>query len=250
MERRKAKPDMENLNFKSELKKLYPCRIEMHAHTSPVSVCSEIPPEEMMRTYSDIGYDAVVITNHFTESMFDGMSKKEAIDYYINDYEKCAQLSGKYNVKVYLGAEIRFERESSNDYLIYGVDRKILEDAYDYLSSDIRSYRENVKLDKSLFIQAHPFRGAPADASLLDGVEAFNMHHHHNSRIALALRFAKANDFKIITSGSDFHHPNVANDGNAAIRTKKLPSDSFELAKILKSGDYIIDLGPETIVLP
>ena len=241
---------MENINYKSELKKIYPYRIEMHAHTSPVSVCSEIPPEEMMRTYAEIGYDAIVITNHFTKSMFDGMTKNEAIDYYVKDYEDCTSLSEKYKVKVLLGAEIRFESESMNDYLIYGVDRKILEDAYDYLSGDIKTYRENVKLDNSLFIQAHPFRATPADPSLLDGVEAFNMHHHHNSRIALALRFAKKNNIKIITPGSDFHHPDAQNEGNAAVRAKKIPKDSFELAQILKTGDYIIDLGPDTILLP
>ncbi len=241
---------MENIKYKSELKKIYPYRIEMHAHTSPVSVCSEIPPEEMMRTYSEIGYHAIVITNHFTECMFSGMTKKEAIDYYVKDYKDCASLSEKYNVKVLLGVEIRFERESMNDYLIYGADRKILEDAYDYLSGDIKTYRKEIKLDKSLFVQAHPFRATPAAPSLLDGVEAFNMHHHHNSRIALALRFAKENSFSIITAGSDFHHPNAANEGNAAVRTKKIPKDSFELAQILKSGDYIIDLGPDTILLP
>ena len=54
----------------------------------------------------------------------------------------------------------------------------------------------------------------------------------------------------IKTAGSDFHHKGKGHEGVSALRTKTLPKDSFELAKILKSGDYLFEIGGDSIVLP
>ena len=51
--------------IKDMLLKQYPYRIELHAHTYPVSGYSRISPEEMPAILSAKGYDAVVITDHF-----------------------------------------------------------------------------------------------------------------------------------------------------------------------------------------
>ncbi len=239
-------------DIKAFLDTLYPYRIELHAHTSPVSGCSQITPEDMAKTYSGIGYHAVVITNHFNGFMFYGMSKEESLDYYLKDYEDCKALENKYNIKFYLGAEIRFDAQGYNDYLIYGCDRAVLSEAYDYLKDDLRSFREKVKLDKSVFIQAHPFREGlfRAEPELIDGIEIFNLHPGHNSKIGLAAKHAKKCGFKITTAGSDFHHPDREHEGVAAIRTKILPCDSFELAQLLKEGDYLFEIGGSALVLP
>ena len=58
--------NMNTKDLKSKLLKQYKYRIELHAHTSPASGCSEITPKEMVDTYKSLGYDAVTITNHFT----------------------------------------------------------------------------------------------------------------------------------------------------------------------------------------
>ena len=236
-------------NIKEELKQLYPYRIELHAHTSPVSNCSQISPREMAETYYNKGYDAVVITNHFYSAPNE--SKNEKLDWYLSDYEATKSEAEKYNLKVLLGAEIRFW-ENSNDYLIFGVDREILSICYDYLEKGIIQFRNEVKLPDSIFIQAHPFRNNMelVNPDLLDGIEIYNMHPNHNSRVALATRYAKENNIAIKTIGSDFHHPGVGHEAVSALRTKILPTDSFELAKILRSGDYIFEIGEDSIVLP
>lgn len=235
--------------LKNELDSTYKCRIELHAHTSPVSGCSQITPKEMVETYKNLGYTAVVITNHFMYQ--NGKREKEDyIKFFLNDFESAEKYGKELGIKVYLGAEIRFT-ENNNDYLIFGVDQKLLEEIYDYLPYGVENFRKNYIMPDSVFIQAHPMRDGmeKVDPCILDGIEAFNMHPGHNSRIGLVS--VRANEHKnlIVTAGSDYHHPNKKHEGLAAIRTKSLPNDSFSLAKILKEGDYLLEIGRGNIIL-
>ena len=85
---------------------------------------------------------------------------------------------------------------------------------------------------------------------LLDGMETFNMHPGHNASIGKVVKYAKENNLKITTAGGDYHHKNRGHEGVSAIRTKVLPADSFELAEVLKSGDYLFEVGGNALVLP
>lgn len=238
-------------SLKDKLCKEYKYRIEMHAHTLPVSPCGEVSPEELAKIYAGKGYDAVVLTNHFIMFLMDNKPKEQALDEYIESFTRLKTACTEHGLTALLGAEIRFT-ENNNDYLIYGVDRDILSVCYDYLPKGIEVFRSEVKLDKSVFIQAHPFRNGMerVNPDLLDGMETFNMHPGHNAAIGLASRYAKDNGIKIKTVGSDFHHISLGHEGVSALRTKTLPKDSFELAKILKSGDYLFEIGEDSIVLP
>jgi len=233
--------------IKDILSKEYPFRIELHAHTKPVSGCSEILPEEMVKIYNDKGYDGVVITNHFYHSE----NKKEYIDNYLKGFEDTLKAAEGTNLKIYLGAEVRFI-ESPNDYLIYGVDRKILEDCFEYYHEGLAAYRTEITLENSVFVQAHPFRKdmIRAESKYLDGIETLNLHPNHNSSVAIATRYAKEQGFKVKTIGSDFHHKNVGHEAVSALRTRVLPKDSFHIAEILKSGDYCFEIGNDALVLP
>lgn len=241
--------------LKEQLANQYPIRIEMHIHTRPVSKCSEVTPCELADVYGNKGYDAMVLTNHFiypeTTNDGDNVDKETFLETYMEAYRQLTAACEKKGIKVFLGAEIRFT-ENCNDYLIYGVNKEILSTAYDYLPKGIEAYRSNVKLDNSVFVMAHPFRNGISivDPQLLDGVEVFNMHPGHNSRIGIASKFAKRNHIKIKTAGSDFHHVNMDHECVSALRTKHLPKDSFELAQILKSGDYILEIGNDSLILP
>lgn len=236
--------------LKEQLNKEYSFRIEMHAHTRPVSPCSEVSAEELAEIYSGKGYDAIVLTNHYILHLLSGMDKEAAIDYYISAYDELKAACEKHGIKVLLGAEIRFT-ENNNDYLMYGVDREILSVAYDYFTRGLEAYRTEVALSESVFLQAHPFRNGMilANPDLLDGIETFNLHPGHNSRIGVAAKYAKEHGFSVKTAGSDFHHPGQNHECVGAIRTKVLPKDSFELAKILKSGDYLLEIGGDSLVM-
>lgn len=250
---------MNAIKLKQKLEKKYPYRIELHAHTKPQSSCGEAEPSKLAEIYAKKGYDGIVVTNHFMgynlhkdgEYLL-GETKEEQLKNYLAGYEDTKVAGEKLGLKVYLGLEIRFSKENENDYLIYGVDEEIASVCYDNFREDLEFFRENVKLPKSVFIQAHPFRDGmePMNAELLDGVETFNMHPGHNSRVGFACRYAKENDFKIRTAGSDFHHLGQSHEGVAALRTKVLPKDSFHLAEILKSGDYLFEIGETALVMP
>lgn len=242
---------MKACEFKEQLAKLYPYRIEMHAHTSPMSPCSQILPEELVDTYIEKGYDAVVITNHYIDYLFEGVSKTEALELFLADYQKAVDYAKGKPLRILLGAEARF-MECINDYLVYGVDREILSTIYDYFPKGLKAFREEVPLEKSAFLQAHPFRDGMVrvDPALLDGIECFNMHPGHNSRVGMAERYAGEQNYTVRVAGSDYHHKNLGHEAVSALRTKVLPQDSFELAAILKSGDYILEIGENALVLP
>ena len=238
--------------FKKQLEKQYPFRTELHAHTSPASGCSEISPEEMVRIYKDKGYDAITITNHFYLTALWDMTIEEAVEIYLDDYNRAVKAAEGTGLSVILGTEIRFVNENSNDYLIYGVDADILKKCCEYFEGGVRDFRNNLELKDSVFVQAHPFRNGMerCDPKLLDGIEIFNMHPNHNARNGLTVKYAYNNKIPVKTAGSDFHHPNLGHEAVSALRTKQIPQDSFDLAKILRSGDYAFEIGENVIVLP
>ncbi len=237
--------------IKQQLWDEYKYRIELHAHTSPVSPCAECSPEEVVEAYYKKGYDAIVITNHYANFLMMEESQKEAVDRYLVDYNRAKTKGDECGLTVILGVEYRFA-ESQNDFLIYGVDREILETLYDYRNVEIEDFKKEVTFPDSVMIQAHPFRNgnSPCDPSLIDGIETFNMHPGHNANIGFAVRHAYENNIPIMTAGSDFHHKGERHECVSALRTKVLPRDSFELAQILKSGDYILEIGENSLVLP
>lgn len=231
----------------TDLVKEYPFKIELHAHTKPVSGCSDIFPEELVHTYAALGYDAVVLTNHFEPSRLNLKSAEESALLYLNDWH-CAQKEGKKaGLLVLLGMEIRFT-ENSNDYLVYGLEEDDIIRAYAFLGEGIERFSKAFRRPRHIIVQAHPFRNGctPAEPSLLDGIESFNMHPNHNSRNGTAIRFAKQHGL-LTTAGTDYHHR--GHEGLAAVRTAVLPQSSCALVDILRSGNYVFDLCG-SIVIP
>lgn len=240
---------MTSTELKEQLKSAYPYRIELHAHTKPVSPCSEIPPEDLVRRYLDQGFHGVVITNHFNLDYLLGLPKEEALEYYLSGYEQTVKAAEGTGLQILLGTEIRFN-EHTNEFLIYGVDRQLLSECYDYLDKPFTTYREEVNLPNSVLVQAHPFRdrNVPREQELMDGIEVFNMHPGHNSRVAQAAKLAASTPGCIKTVGTDFHH--ATHEGLCALRVREMPKDSYGLAAILRAGDYVFELGGDSIVLP
>lgn len=240
---------MFNMINKEELFGEYPYKIELHLHTMPASTCGKVPTEEAMRVFGESGYNAVCFTNHLTKSYVKrhGGGKKY-FKFIMAEYENAVKCAQNYGMRVYLCCELRFEKESFNDYLLYGLDEKLLTNAINSVDGTLQNFVENVKDPRTFLVQAHPFRDGMdrVDPNLLDGVEAFNMHFNHNNRPAHARRWADEAK-KPVTMGTDFHDPDEHD--YCATRFKTLPADSFGVADVLRSGEYIMQVG-SSVILP
>ena len=227
----------------------YKYKIELHAHTNPGSGCSSVSPERMVAVHKKSGCDAVVITNHFEPSYYykNFEDKKTLVDKYLAGYRQTCEIGRKEGINVILGMEIRFT-ENSNDYLVFGVDDEFVSKASEYLNGTLAEFYKDMKNENNVIIQAHPFRNGMTrmPKEYLDGVETFNLHPEHNSRVGVACEYARDNEFAITTCGSDFH--DEPSYGLALIRTKTLPTNSFELADIVKSHDYLFDISGSIII--
>jgi predicted metal-dependent phosphoesterase TrpH len=226
----------------------YKYKIELHAHTLPASPCAAVKPEDTVKRYADLGFDAIVITNHFCKHSFRVDEYESAKNAVLADYYAAKNMGEKCGLNVILGMEMRFP-ENANDYLLYGIDENDIKALYDFTNTDFVTFYKGFKNERNLILQAHPFRKGMvlADPEYLDGIETFNMHPSHNSCIALATRYAKEHPHFITTCGTDFHYD--THQGLGGILAKVLPTDSFELVNLLKSRDYLFNVAG-SIVIP
>ena len=225
----------------------YKYKIELHAHTMPASPCSDMTPQMLIERYAALGFDGVAITNHFIDFLLKSDNPQEVSDTYLKDYYDAKNYGEKHNIKVYLGMEVRFP-ENSNDYLVYGIGEEDIKRIHSYIHSDYITFYNEFKNSENVILQAHPFRNniVLQDARYVDGIEVFNMHPGHNSRVALANKYAGEHGNFIKTCGSDFHHE--GHQGMGATLMKELPEDSFDLARMLKSKDYLFNLAGSVVI--
>lgn len=218
----------------------FPYKVELHAHTNPASSCSDIPPEEVVSIYSDLGYSAVCITNHLARGRGDDGK-------WLDDYFRAKEQGDKLGIHVILGAELRF-RPNDNDFLLYGITPEDYPEICSMLDMSIEEFSAGYRRNDRFFVAAHPRRNGLADLSfdLFDGIEAFNIHPNHNSRVALTARQARESD-KIITVGTDFHHH--GHEGLSATLCRRVPETSADIVELLRSEDYLFEIGG-SIVIP
>lgn len=227
----------------------YKYKIEMHCHTKPVSSCGQLLPHEVAERYKELGYDAVVLTNHFYKNDRYIKNKADFLKFYLDGYESFKEACEKNGLKAYFGIEIRFANINSNDYLVYGITEDEAEEAARYLEGTIEEFYKGFKNENNLIFQAHPFRNGMElkKPPCIDGYEVFNMHPGHNSAIGLAAKQAAKYKNLPIVGGSDFHEP--GREGVISLCVKALPDDEKGLSDILKKKDFVFRLG-ESIILP
>ncbi len=211
-------------------------KIELHAHTKPVSGCGQLLPAELMKAYNDVGYNGIVITNHFIDEYF----KKDPegfLKFYMNAYHECEEEAAKYGIKVYWGAEFRFSA-CIQDFLIYGVDESLLRKMMTAFDYSFKDFHKLVNDNGGLFIQAHPFRHSTLviPASDLDGVEIYNMHPGHDSRNQCAQVLRENFGIPYATSGSDCHE--ACHVGRGGILVENMPEDNAALCDLIRSGKF------------
>ena len=92
--------------LKSKLQQEFPLRVELHAHSKPMSNCSSIEAKDLVAAYENLGYSAVTLANHFIYS--GNETAEEYVERYFKDFNEAVAEGEKLGIKVYLGAELRF----------------------------------------------------------------------------------------------------------------------------------------------
>lgn len=228
--------------------KKYKYKYDLHVHTSPASLCADFSPEDTVKMYKETGFNGFVLTNHFTpDGLIKHHSFKDYAEFFLDDYYETKKAGKKEGLDVLLGMEIRFP-ENTNDYLVYGISEDDVYRAAEYLERDYKTFYREFKSDKNIIIQAHPFRNniTLCDLDYVDGIEVFNLHPGHNSRIALAAKLAKENPRLLITGGTDFHHEN--HQGMCAVCTEKRVKTSYDIAAVISLRNFIFDIFGNKII--
>lgn len=231
-------------------------KIEIHAHTDESSNCGKMPAADAVRLYYSLGYSGVMFTDHFHRYTFKKLFKEnpdatwdEIVDRFLVGYNYALKEAENYpDFKVYLGCELRFD-ENDNDYLVFGLNEdklRQMKNVYKYETEDGIRYVQSMGCT---VVQAHPFRDnmVVIEPGILDGIEIHNAHPNHDSRNDIAKMWAEKYNYKIRTSGSDFHGEYLPNSG---IFTDTVPENEEELQKIIVEGRFELNLCADKKDLP
>ncbi len=216
-------------------------KIELHAHTCQVSPCSHVRAQRMIDLYTEKGYGAVVVTDHYGKWIMDRAKISDAdefTEYFLGGFRAAKRRALHTNgaVAALLGAEINL-LEGPNDYLLYGVEEDFFYENPLLFRLSLKKLRLLCEKEGAILVQAHPYRGycSPADPLLLDGLEAYNGNPRQKNNNDMAYEMASQYGL-IMTSGSDFHEEEDAARGG--IETKASIFDSQGLARTLRDGKY------------
>lgn len=218
-------------------------KIETHLHTTYVSRCGRLESAEIVAAYKAAGYSALIVTDHYNRTTFDYLGIDPAapgdkVGAFLEGYRLVREEGEKQGIRVFKGAELRFD-ESENDYLLYGWQDALLAEPEEIFRMGIAAFSPIARGQGALLIQAHPYRHGctPAIARYLDGVEVYNSNPRHDSRNDLAQGYAQ--EFGLIaTAGSDCHR--TEDIALAGILSERLPSDSMEMMRLLRSRNYTL----------
>lgn len=210
-------------------------KIEMHVHTSEGSPCAEVDAENIVRAYSEAGYDAIVITNHFDNELLKnfGATDEEKIERYLLGYRKAKAVEVKFDIKVMLGVEIGLV-PNPEEYLIYGIDEAFLMQHPDLCHMEQKELYQLCHSYGAVLYQAHPFRTPcrPQNPEFLDGMEYNQRPNSGNNNEELTIWLKCHPNVKCI-SGSDCH--TLEQVGVGGIEIEQPISNIKELTGLIKS---------------
>lgn len=178
--------------------------VDAHIHTSGISLCSKMSPDDLVEVCVKDKVDAIVLTNHCKKEQIK-IPYREWVKRYIEEYEYTKSVGIVKGLKVFFGIEVTLDAMPKNDFMIFGLKKEefLLSPALHSLS--LSELSEYVHMHDALLYHAHPFRNtSPVDASYIDGTE-INCHPLYRTCAETAVR-AFADKYKLrLSCGSDFH---------------------------------------------
>lgn len=186
-----------------------PFLYDTHVHTCQGSNCGTSTGAEHARFYKEIGYQGIIITDHFfngNTAVPRNLPWKERVDMFCSGYEDALIQGQKIGLDVFFGWEQNFTHD---EYLIYGLDKQwLLRHPEMENWTRAQQLREVTRLGGCV-VQAHPFRNRDYIKRIIlapqfcHGAEVINMGNHPYNDAAAYLY---ANEFGLsMTAGSDNH---------------------------------------------
>lgn len=216
-------------------------KTETHLHTYPVSACSRLSPEELIRLHKEAGYDTVIISDHFAryhyEKMEEHLGKKltweEYVDVFATGYERAKHAGEQCGLCVLYAVELTL---GVDHFLLYGADRSFLmlrQDIFDLTAAELYAH---AKAYGVTVIQAHPLRDEKCTPypDCVDGFEVFNSHPRHRNHNDEVLELAKQYPHLLRTAGSDVHQS--VDVGGTAVLSEEPITSVEEYLVLLHSG--------------
>ena len=191
-------------------------KYETHLHTAETSACATAAGKEQAARYKALGYDGVIITDHFFNGnclpeIRECNDWKQKVDMFCKGYDAAKAEGDKIGLKVFFGFEYCYE---GADMLVYGLDKQWLYDHPEVMSISFFDFAELAHNDGALLVHAHPFRQAAYLREIrlvpeyVDAVEVFNSGNYNDIYNDRAHWYAKQFGF-VMTGGTDNHHLSV-----------------------------------------
>lgn len=218
-------------------------KIETHMHTMYSSFCGQLNEKELVEGYLAAGYAAVAVTDHFNRDNVLGRRGAcgDYVKRFLEGYYRVKEEGERNGLRVYKGAELRFDGDDS-DFLLFGYHDDLLGDPEAIFSMGLEAFSKLYRADGALIVQAHPYREGcrVADHRFLDGVEVQNMHpgHIHHNFNEKTWAYAERWPELLRLSGSDCHQAHHIAQGG--ITSDILPADDAEFLKLLRSRKFTL----------
>lgn len=186
-------------------------KYDTHVHTAEASGCATASGAEQARRYKELGYDGIIITDHF----FNGNSAihnyydwYDRVRQFCKGYENAKAEGDKIGLKVFFGIEYSY---FGTDLLTYGIDKDWLYQNDNIMDVSVYEYIKRVHDAGGIIVHAHPFREASYinEVKLMpkwvDGVEVYNAGNYDEKFNERAKWYAEQYNLPI-TAGTDNHH--------------------------------------------
>lgn len=186
-------------------------KYDTHVHTAEASGCATASGAEQARRYKELGYDGIIITDHF----FNGNSAihnyydwYDRVRQFCKGYENAKAEGDKIGLKVFFGIEYSY---FGTDLLTYSIDKDWLYQNDNIMDVSVYEYIKRVHDAGGIIVHAHPFREASYinEVKLMpkwvDGVEVYNAGNYDEKFNERAKWYAEQYNLPI-TAGTDNHH--------------------------------------------
>ena len=220
-------------------------KLEPHLHTYPVSSCSKLEADELIRLHKEAGYDTVIISDHFSRYHYarleidlrQTMTWEQYVDRFLTGYETAKAAGEKYGVRVLFSVELSL---GVDHFLLYGAGKDFLLSRKDLFDLTAEELYAHTRAHGVTVIQAHPLRDGKCTPHPLyvDGFEVLNSHPRHNNYNDEVLAIAEQYPHLLRTAGSDVHQ---VVDVNGSAVLSEAPVESVDAyLKLLRSGKAVL----------